>query len=111
MTRYSLNLDSRYNIFRCKWKNTLGRLVIDFRTSVGANFHYAFEHGYWFLAPEDEIVDKYYTSIKLEDPVATRDNFPYIAVRIYPFLNATSLMPCTHRMESSTIGCFLCPNR
>jgi len=68
MQRYTLNLDTRYNIM-----------------CLSSDFHGSFLQGRWLLVPGMDIIDRYYDNVDLDNPLFTRKAFPTIPNGIFDY--------------------------
>ncbi|KIJ23997.1 hypothetical protein M422DRAFT_56591 [Sphaerobolus stellatus SS14] len=101
MQKYTLNLDTRRNIFR-----------------AGAAMHGLHAKNAWLLLPEEHIINKYHETVKdtIDGPIAERQSFPNIPdqndfeYRFVPLLPAMKTIAIHRQLGTQAADSELMPN-
>lgn len=92
MKYLSLNLDTRYNIFRGTCQCILDSLISERTVIVGASLHAMFDNSMWMLVPEEDTINRFLSSIRRHGDkwYAIRSAFPKFQVCFVDLFRGTS---------------------
>ena len=87
MKKFSLNLDSRHNIFNGRWSSYIGlvQLAQEVPSIAQATFHLSFDKNEWLLMPEESVIKKFVETVESVTPrskriFVDRERFPVFPV-------------------------------